>query len=146
MNDIETRYDRVNRASSIALISIAVGMLASASAITARDHGWIEDGSFWTGLLTLVTIGGYLVFGALMLLGWRFGTRLTAEQRAQFRDELARMVAAQSVQRAFIVTMVAAALMAAMPARIAWSGQAAAMTLFAIGMLTLAWTRLRAEQ
>lgn len=146
MNDVEARYERLNRASSVALISIAVAMLASASAITARDHDWIEDGSLWVELFTLVTIAGYLAFGAIMLLGWRFGRRLTADQRAQFRDELARMVATRSVQQAFIVTMVAAAVIAAIPDGVEWSGRAAAMTLFAIGMLTLAWARLRAEQ
>lgn len=146
MNDLEDRYERFSYASSVALIAIAVAMLASAVTITARDHGWIEAGSLWVGLLTVVTITGYLAFGVIMLLGYRFGRRLTLEERSRLQDELNRLIAARSVQRAFIVTMVTAALLGAMPAQLSWPGRAAAMTLFAVGMLTLAWSRLRAER
>ena len=145
MNDLETRYQRMNRASLIALVGIGVAMLCSAVSITARENGWIDSGSLWEGLLAVGRVAGWATFGVTLLLSWRFGRRLGAEQRAQLRDELDQFLKARSVQRAFLVTMVVAAVIGALPSAVSWPGRAVAMTLFAIGVLTLAGTRLREE-
>jgi hypothetical protein len=145
MDNIEDRYQRISRGMSLALVAISLAMLASAATTVAADHDWIEKGSLLFGALTLTTVVGYLAFGLLMMIGWRFSRRLSPEEREQLGDEFAQFVTYRSAQRAFIVTMVAAALLAALPEEVRWPGRAAAMTLFAIGMLTLAWFRLRAD-
>ena len=146
MNSLEVRYHRLSNASAVALIAIAVGTLAIAASATARHAGWIEGDSMWAGVLTLVSIAGYLIFGAIAFLGWRFARTLTPQQRAQVSGEFESFTATRTIRRAFIVAMIAAVLIGALPDRVDWPGNASAMTIFAIGMLSLAWGRLQSNR
>jgi hypothetical protein len=141
IQDAEARFRRMERSILFALLAIGVGALATSALATARHVG--ADLGAWNGLLVVLQVVGYLLFGVLMVGGWIAGRRFDPDERSRFSDELAEMVSARSVRIALLVTVVLSAIL--MSLDIDWPGQAAAGVVYAAAVITLAVVRLRSE-
>ena len=142
--DIETKHALVKRRVLYGQAAAGVAVLASALGNAGRSEGWLK--SPWSLVVGLVAAIGFLVLGAALVSAWRFNEGLSEDQRSKLSDELALFLDTQAMRRAALATLVAAGVIAALPSAAAWSGGLVAASLFCLGSLTLAMSRLLSDR
>lgn len=143
-SDIETRHGLVKRRVLYGQIAAGVAVVASALGNAGRSAGWLT--SSWSLLVGLIAAVGFLLLGGALVSAWRFNERLSTDQRLKLSDEFTSFLDDQATRRAALATLAAAGIIAALPSAAQWSGGIVAASLFCLGSITLAVSRLLSDR
>ncbi|MFZ0625187.1 MAG: hypothetical protein WAN34_01660 [Acidimicrobiia bacterium] len=143
-SDIETRHGLVKRRVLYGQIAAGVAVVASALGNAGRSAGWLT--SSWSLLVGLIAAVGFLLLGGALVSAWRFNERLSTDQRLKLSDEFTSFLDDQATRRAALATLAAAGIIAALPSAAQWSGGIVAASLFCLGSVTLAVSRLLSDR
>lgn len=143
-SDIETRHHLVKRRVLYGQAAAGVAVVASALGNAGRSGGWLTG---WvSALVGLVAAAGFLWLGWALVYAWRFNEGLTTEERSKLSDEFISFLDDQAMKRAALATLAAAGVVAALPSAVEWPGGVVAASLFCVGSLTLAMSRLLSDR
>ncbi|MGA7227153.1 MAG: hypothetical protein WBZ40_06935 [Acidimicrobiia bacterium] len=143
-SDIETRHGLVKRRVLYGQIAAGVAVVASALGNAGRSAGWLT--SSWSLLVGLIAAVGFLLLGGALVSAWRFNEGLSTDQRLKLSDEFTSFLDDQATRRAALATLAAAGVIAALPSAAEWSGGIVAASLFCLGSITLAVSRLLSDR
>jgi hypothetical protein len=143
-SDLEIRHGLVRRRVLYGQIAAGVAVVASALGNTGRSEGWLT--SSWSLLVGLIAAVGFLLLGAALISAWRFNEGLSTDQRSRLSDEFTSFLDDQATRRAALTTLVGAGVIAALPSAAEWSGGIVAASLFCLGSITLAVSKLLSDR
>lgn len=143
---IERRRHQLDIGTIGGLGLLSLASLAEAGRLIGLELDWFGSGGGADRALSVVWIVGLVGFGVAFATVWLIGQRLGPSEREALGDELAVFLARKTAVGAFVVTYLAALVLAAIPSTVGLPGRAVALLIVAVATASVAGGRLVAAR
>jgi hypothetical protein len=139
---LEREQRRLETWSIVGLAALAAASLAEAGRLIGLDRQWFLEGGSVERILSVVWMVGLLLFGGMFVALWWRGRSQDDDARRVLGDEMQRFLSRKNAVSAFVMTYVAATILAALPIAAELPGRAVALIVVAVATASLATGRL----